>query len=112
MLMVLCLSIISCNKDGNRVSKDLKLKEQEEKDWKELDSLKTLFFGSPDDRRAYGQGSFWHKRNYEDSIYKNRLRLADNFLKNYQDSEYYFDVLKFYFNYLFEPRFLKDSISD
>ncbi|WP_338357331.1 TlpA disulfide reductase family protein [Yeosuana marina] len=85
---------------------------QEENDWKELDSLKTLFCNTTLECEEYERGTFWYQRKYEDSIYKNRLRLAENFLRKYPKSSHYLDVLKFYFNFLFEPRFLKEDINN
>src|SRR5690625_333910 len=85
---------------------------QEEKDWRELDSLKTLLFRNEEEKEAYYNGSFWYSRNFEEKFQKHRLSFLKNYIKNYPEGEHYYDALKIYFTYLVEPRYLRSQISE
>lgn len=107
--LVLFTGMIGCKHTENdkKSSRLIASNQQEEWDWNELNYMKTLFCSD----RNYEEGTFWYQRKYEDSIDRDRVRLAEEFLMTYPESEHYFEVLKFYFSFLMEPKFLKDSLS-
>ncbi len=85
---------------------------QAEKDFKEIDSLKTLFCDYPEECERYEKLTFLEKRRFEERVSKNRVRLAQSFLDSYPDDPRYFEVLKFFFHLNFEPRFLSGAVPD
>lgn len=108
----------SCTPQNKLEHNELKdseaLRSQAEKDWKEIDKLKNTltFFKDSSERETYEHGSFWSRRSFEDDLYKDRSSLIERFLEKYPpENEHYFEGLKIYFNLLFEPRFLKDTIN-
>ncbi len=89
-----------------------KMMSQAERDWRELDSLKGYFCDYPEGCNKFKQGTSLERQWFIDKVYRNRVRMAENFLHKYRNDPHYYDVLKFYFSYLFEPLFIQKDIPD
>ena len=113
---LMALLSISCSKeiksDGGKQKMVALKNPQAERDFKEIDSLKAYFCDYPEECENYKKFTYLEKRRFEEKVYKNRVRLAQNFLDSYPDDPLYFEVLKFFFNLNFEPRFLVENITD
>ncbi len=105
LLLILQISVLQSVDSQN-------LQSQAEKAWIELDTMKTRFCKDIEECEQYEKASFLEKRRFEDKVAKNLVRLAEAFLENYPDDPHYYDVLEFFFNYLFEPKFISENISD
>ncbi|WP_181899543.1 TlpA family protein disulfide reductase [Flagellimonas nanhaiensis] len=116
LLLQVSLLFIACsenNKTDTTNQRDItEINPQAEKDFKQIDSLKALFCDYPEECERYEKSSFLEKIRFEERVVKNRVRLAQNFLESYPEDRHYFEVLKFFFNMYFEPRFLKEKIPD
>lgn len=113
---LMALLSISCSKEikssAGEQTKDTVINPQAERDFKEIDSLKAYFCDYPEECEHYEKSTFLEKRRFEEKVYRDRVRLAQNFLGSYPDDPHYFEVLKFFFNLNFEPRFLAGTIPD
>lgn len=113
---LMALLSISCSKeikpDGGEQKKVTVTNPKAERDFQEIDTLKAYFCDYPEECEHYGKSTFLEKRRFEEKVYRNRVRLAQNFLDSYPDDPHYFEVLKFFFNLNFEPRFLVEDIPD
>lgn len=109
-LLTSCYSIKK--KDGMEQSDVATINPQAELDFKYIDSLKAHFCDYPKECEQYENYNFLEKRKFEEKVSKNKMRLALNFLNTYPDDPRYFEVLKFFLNLSFEPRFLMEKISD
>lgn len=93
-------------------NKENTLDNQAEKDWIEVDTMKTHLFPSKAVYNWYLDASFLEQKQYDDKIERKRTYLAETFLDNYPESPHYFNVLKFYFHPFFEPKFIPSKIPD
>lgn len=85
---------------------------QAEKDWIEVDTMKTYFCKSEKEAERYYSLNFIEQRRFEDKIERKRMQLAEAFLNKYPNDEHYYDVLKYFFHYLLEPKFISNRIED
>ncbi len=116
LLVQIMFLFISCSDDKishkENQSVITAINPQAEKDFKQIDSLKSHFCDYPEECERYEAFTFLEKRRFEERVSKNRVRLAQNFLEAYPDDPRYFEVLKFFFHLNFEPRFLVEKIPD
>ncbi|MFG6686748.1 TlpA family protein disulfide reductase [Mariniflexile sp. HNIBRBA6329] len=111
----ICLPYCVCpqnNKDISNLNKRTEINSQAEKDWIEVDTIKTYFCQSPKELDRYYNSTFLEQRRFEDEIEKKRLQLAEAFLDKHPNDKHYYDVLKYFFHYLFEPKFISNKIPD
>ncbi|WP_111309839.1 TlpA family protein disulfide reductase [Confluentibacter sediminis] len=116
LLAPIFLLIVSCNKElksNSTVEKYIPvLNIQAEKAFKKIDTLKAYFCDYPEECERYNKLTYIEKRRFEERVTKNRVHLAQDFLYSYPNDEHYYEVLKFFFNLNFEPRFLVGTIPD
>lgn len=116
LVVHLCLIHYACSPGKNENKQNQKripvLKIQAEKDWKHLDSIKSLFCDYPEECELYDKSSFIGKRKFADKVSKNKMHLAEAFLDTYPNDTHYYEVLKFFLNLNFEPRFIAEDIPD
>ncbi len=112
--IILLFTSCSSNVNADRTAQKLPavLNSQAEKDFKNIDSLKSYFCDYPKECERYENSTFLEKRRFEEKVDKNRVQLALTFLKSYPNDPRYYEVLKFFFNMNFEPRFVTEKISD
>ena len=111
-----CVLQYGCTQNKNRDSQNEKhisvFDVQAEKDWKHLDSIKSLLCDYPKECELYDQSSFIEKERFKDAVSKNKSQLAEAFLDAYPNDTHYYEVLKFFLNLNFEPRFVAKNIPD
>ena len=96
--------------DYPKQNQGIEIQSQAEKDWIAVDTIKTYFCKSSKELERYNNATFLEQRRFEDAIEKKRLRLAESFLDKYPKNDHYYDVLKYFFHYLFEPKFISENI--
>ncbi|MCX2681899.1 TlpA disulfide reductase family protein [Galbibacter sp. EGI 63066] len=116
LLAPIFLLIVSCTeelKSNSTEQAEVPVRNiQAEKAFKNIDTLKAYFCDYPEECERYKKLTFIKKRKFEERVTKNRVRLAQNFLDSFPNDARYFEVLRFFFNQNFEPRFLVEEIPD
>src|SRR5690606_1380761 len=85
-------------------------KTQEEKDWKEFNDLKLLWYSTPEEKAEVESPSLLVYKRYEDKVNTARAKMTERFLDNYPGSIHYKEALKWYLSAYFLPSFIPDTI--
>ncbi|MCQ0112061.1 TlpA family protein disulfide reductase [Zhouia amylolytica] len=105
-ILFIILSLILTNNRGYPQSQS----SQEEKDWKEFNELKLLYYNTPEQEAKAKSPSLLVYKRYEDEVYSKRSVMAEKFMNNYPESKYYKEVLQWYLSAFFLPVFIRETI--